>query len=130
MKTMKMKAAQNIDKARMSQESLLKMAERHRTAIFATAYRSRLLSNFGFYLGHVIRDLATRTHHPTELIDMEKNLEAIEAALVHLWVLLPYNDILTLPDRLPNDQISRLNAVYQQSHRLQRHLRLAYIRAA
>lgn len=115
---------------RLNKRSLKQMAERHRTSIQASAYRSRLLTLFQDYLTYLIEELNNREQEPYELMVVEKDLEAIEAALMHLWVLLPYNEVLTMPNRLPEDQIVRLKEVLGETKKLRRHLRLAHSRAA
>lgn len=117
-------------KPRLNQFSLKVMAERHLTCIHASAYRSRLLSFFAGYLTQMINEMESKEREPLELYEWEKELEAIEAALVHLWVALPYNEILHLPDRLPDDQIARINTIARKNRLANRHLRIAYSKAA
>ena len=118
-------------KPRLNKASLTRMAERHRTNIQASIYRNHVLLLLHFYLTHVIGDLYQREHLPHELIDLEKDLEAIDAALVHLWISPPYNEALTIPRRLPDEHKGRITTVLEQSQKLKRqHLRLAYSRAA
>lgn len=118
-------------KPRLNKESLTRMAERHRTNIQASIYRNRVLLLLHYYLTHVINDLYKREHLPQELIDLEKDLEAIDAALIHLWVSPPYNGALNIPRRLPEEHQGRITTVLEQSKKMKRqHLRLAYSRAA
>lgn len=121
---------EGVLKPRLNQYSLVRMAERQRIYIQASAYRSRLLSLFHHYLTHLIDELNRDGHSPEELSRVEKDLEAIEAALIHLWISLPYNEALTTPDRLPVEQIYRLNTVVNETKKLKRHLKLAHSRAA
>lgn len=115
-------------KPRLNQSSLKKWAERHRTSILASAYRNQILSLLTHYLSHLIAELESRDHAAPELCDLEKTLEAIEAALIHLWIDPPYNTCLTIPRSLPEEQISRLREIIKESRRLKRPLRLAYTR--
>lgn len=117
-----------LQRPRLNQSSLKKWAERHRTSILASAYRNQLLSLLTHYLSHLIDELESRDHESEELCDLEKTLEAIEAALIHLWVDPPYNGCLTIPRRLPEEQICRLRQIIKESRRLKRPLRLAYTR--
>lgn len=117
-------------KPRLNKQSLVTMAERQRTYIRASAYRSQLLSMFNHYLTYLIEQLNEEEHPPLELFQVEKDLEAIEAALIHLWISLPYNEALTVVSRLPDEQISRLKDVMGETKKLKRHLKLAHSRAA
>ena len=115
-------------KPRLNQSSLKKWAERHRTSIAASAYRNQILNLLTHYLSHLITGLESRDHASEELCDLEKTLETIEAALIHLWIDPPYNTCLTIPRGLPEEQISRLREIIKESRRLKRPLRLAYTR--
>lgn len=117
-------------KPRLNQRSLKQMAKRHRTCISASAYRSHTLHFLSHYLTHCINELESKDCHPHELFDWEKDLEAIEAALIHLWIALPYNDVLFIPERLPDAMIARINTMARKSKIRSRHLRLAYSAAA
>ena len=117
-------------KPRLNKASLARMAERHRTNIQASIFRNRILLLLHYYLTHVINDLQKREHLPHELIEVEKDLEAIDAALVHLWISLPYNDALNIPRRLPEEHQGRIATVLKESQKLKSNLRLAYSRAA
>jgi len=119
-----------VIKARLNQISLKTMAERHRRHIHASAYRSHLLNMFGHYLSQLIEDLTSKDFTTHELIDLEKDLEAVEAALVHLWIELPYNEALTIVDCLPDAMITRLHIMINKAKIQKRHLRLAYSDAA
>ena|SRR3990167_7329698 len=117
-------------KPRLNQESLKVMAERHRRYIHASAYRSRLLSFFAHYLTHLINELGLKKREPHELYEWEKELEAIEAALIHLWIDLPYNGCLYTPNRLPDEQIARISTIARKTRLNPPHLRIAYSKAA
>ncbi|MDO8519308.1 MAG: hypothetical protein Q7T11_04010 [Deltaproteobacteria bacterium] len=118
-------------KPRLNKLSLARMAERHRTNIQASIFRNRILLLLHFYLTHVINDLHKRDHLPHELIEVEKDLEAIDAALVHHWISPPYNEALLIPRRFPDEHKGRITNVLEETKKLKRqHLKLAYSRAA
>lgn len=124
------KVKPKIIKPRLNQASLMQMAKRHKTSILASAYRNQILPHFISYLTHVINKLSEAIHPPHEMIDVEKNLEAIEAALVHLWITFPYNEVLSVPRRLASEQIDRISLVLEEGKRMRRHLHIAYPKAA
>lgn len=105
------------------------MAIRHKTAIRASAYRSRLLSVFTDYLVQLIEELSLKKFEAAELVEIEKNLETLEMALVHLWISVPYNQALAIPRILSEEQLLRLKTIAKPLPRAN-HLRLAHSRAA
>lgn len=117
-------------KPRLNQMSLQKMAERQRTDINASAYRSRLLGLFRNLLDDFIYTLETHSCSDAELLEIEKDLEAVEAALVHLWISVPYNNVLFTPRHLPNEQVFRLDTLLKQTKKKKNHLKLAHSKAA
>lgn len=114
-------------KPRLNQISLHQMAKRHATSIQASVYSSELLSRLTDYLLELADSLKYKEHPSEELVDIEITLEVIEAALKHLWVSLPYNEALTTPRTLSQEQISRLKAILKKAQR-KTHLRIAYSR--
>lgn len=114
----------------LNQNSLTMMAKRHSTQIQASACRSRILTQLSSYLSCIISELEQKHHSNEALIELEKNLEAIESALLHQCVTTPFNEILTIPRKLPEDLILRLQKIIQDVKKLKSHLRLAYSKAA
>lgn len=111
-------------KPRLNQYSLKMAAKRHYTSIEASAYRSRLLHTLKTYLGELVVFL-DREHETSDLLQIEWDLESIEAALKHLWIVTPYNDSLFMPDCLSEEQIQRISKMARIKSP-NRHLRLAY----
>lgn len=121
------KKGSTMMKPRLNQISLHQMAKRHATSIQASAYSSELLSRLTDYLLELADNLKYKEHSPEELVDIETTLEAIEAALKHLWISPPYNEALTTPRALPKEQILRLKTILKKAQR-KNHLRIAYSR--
>lgn len=117
-------------KPRLNLPSLKRMAERHHRSILSRPYRSRLLKLLGLYLSNVIADLEDKEHSPEMLASIERDLEAVEVALVHLWISIPYNDSLFVPEKLAAEQIDRLHHLINQAQRRESPLRLAFSEAA
>lgn len=111
-------------KPRLNRLSLQRMAQRHLSAIYASAFKSRLLSLFKYYLLHLLDNFESQELGLEDLYHIEANLEAIDAALIHLWIQIPYNDALSTPTKLPQEQITRLSAIIETSHKLTPYLRL------
>lgn len=117
-------------KPRLNQPSLKRMAERHHRSILSKPFRSRLLKLLGFYLAAVIAELEEKEHAPENLAAIERDLEAVESALIHLWISIPYNDALFVPEKLAAEQIERLHLLIRETQFKQRPLRLAFSEAA
>lgn len=111
-------------KARLNHVSLRQMAIRQLTHIHASAKQSSILALFRYFLAQMIEDLTKENIGDEALFRMEENLEDIDAALIHLWVSLPYNTALLVPKQLPADQVTRLKKIIKQSEELKRHLKL------
>ncbi|OGQ07403.1 MAG: hypothetical protein A3G32_05425 [Deltaproteobacteria bacterium RIFCSPLOWO2_12_FULL_40_28] len=114
----------------LNQNSLTRMARRHSAQIQASAFRSRILTQLASYLACIISELEQKHQSSETLIELEKNLEAIESALLHQCVTTPFNEILTIPRRLPEDLILRLQKIITDVKKLKSNLRLAYSKAA
>ncbi|HBF13911.1 MAG TPA: hypothetical protein DDW49_11095 [Deltaproteobacteria bacterium] len=115
----------------MNQPSLIAMAKRQMVFIASSSFRSRLLKAITCYLELSLKNMEERIFSDEEKIEMEKNLEALEMALHHLWIDVPYNEILFLPKSLPEEQMTRLkNILHEVKKENRKHLKIAFSRAA
>lgn len=110
----------------MNQESLLRMARRYLKSIRSSTYRSPLLALFSEHLTQILQELRSEPHPADDLKILEQDLEAIGAALVHLHISFPYNEILYVPRILPEEHIRRIQESLQNAKRRKRHLRIAH----
>lgn len=107
------------------------MAFRHRNSIQASAMRHRVLKTLNFYLSHLLSLMSEEKSLPDELLQIEKDLEAIEAALVHFFISFPYNETLKVKRELTPDHRLRLKEMAEKTRLLKRsHLRVAISTAA
>ncbi len=115
---------------RLNHPSLVQMAKRMSITILSSGFKSKTLEHISDYLTQLISHIESKTLDLTELVQLEKNLETIEVALVHLWISPPYNGCLYIPNKLTYEQVDLLRELLHQNKVSKRHLKIAYSQAA